>query len=59
VVSDLKDILKSKTFWASIGAACAVAGGYFAGEINATQAITGILLAMSQIFQRQAIAKAA
>ncbi len=52
------DWLRQKTTWAAIAAIVAAVGGAFTQELTWGEAVAAVFLAFSQIFQRQAVAKA-
>lgn len=48
---------KSKTVWVSVAGCAYAIGGYFAGYIDAAQAVTALQVALSALFIRFGIAK--
>ena len=51
------DWLKQKTTWAAAGAIVAAIGAGFTGDLRWAEVALAVLIAASQIFQRQATAK--
>lgn len=54
---NLKDLLKTKTFWAGVTGLIAACGGYMTGDITGGAAIQTALTAIMGIFIRDALTK--
>jgi hypothetical protein len=54
----MKGLLKTKTFWTSLGGICVAIGSHVAGEVNLSTTILIIVGFIVAIFIRDAIVKA-
>lgn len=51
----VKNILKTKTFWAAVAGICTAIGGWVSGEVNASQSILLMVGFLMTIFFRDAL----